>query len=452
MEKKLYYGIGRRRITPEVPISLAGYFNIRMWETVADDIEVRALVLKQGRKYSAVVQFDLLTVSQELMEAFCGEIADQKVITRRNLIATATHSHTAPHVLSIRPGSHPGYVPFVAKKAAEALREAMDHMVPGELFTGLTRDDRFCLNRRYWMKDGVVVTNPGKLNPEISRPEGEVDYEIPLIGIKSEGQLKVLIANIVNHTDTIGNSNVSADWPGFLIRRLEGKLGTASMVMPLIGASGNINHFDVYSDRDQTSYGEAQIIGCGYAETIEKALPGLHAVGSFKLDTRSLEIVCGAREVPEDEISEARAIVEKFKDAPDPGVGANLTSEDLSRKTPVALKYFAKGLLAIADNKEPVKFNLVGIFLGKCCIVSLPSEPFVEIGLQIKKGIFHQYNTLVASHSNGTGNLRIGGGYIPNPWNYGRGGYETTPRSNPFSVRTADSLIAAWRKMAKTRD
>ena len=114
MEKKLYYGIGRRRITPEVPISLAGYFNIRMWETVADDIEVRALVLKQGRKYSAVVQFDLLTVSQELMEAFCGEIADQKVITRRNLIATATHSHTAPHVLSIRPGSHPGYVPFVA--------------------------------------------------------------------------------------------------------------------------------------------------------------------------------------------------------------------------------------------------------------------------------------------------------------------------------------------------
>ena len=53
MEGKLYYGIGRRCINPKVPVSLAGYFNVRMWESVADDIEVRALVLRQGGKYSS---------------------------------------------------------------------------------------------------------------------------------------------------------------------------------------------------------------------------------------------------------------------------------------------------------------------------------------------------------------------------------------------------------------
>lgn len=448
MGNNLFFGIGRRCINPEVPVSLAGYFNIRMWEKVADDIEVRALVLKQGKKYSAIVQFDLVTASPDLLEAFYGEISDIKVLSRKSMIVTATHSHTAPAVAN-RPGSHPDYAPFAAKKAAEALREALGKMTQGELFSGMTKDHRFSFNRRYWMKNGVVITNPGKLNPDIARPEGEVDYEIPLIGIKSNGQLKVLLANIVNHTDTIGNSEVSADWAGVLVRNLELKLGNNSMVMPLIGCAGNINHFDVGTNMDQTHYGEAKRIGSGYAETIEKALPGLHPAGNVKMVVKNSELVCGPREIPPSELEEAKQTLEKYKDIPDPGTGGNLTSEDLAKKAPAALKYFAKALVAMADNKDPVKFNLVGIFLGDSCIVSLPSEPFVEIGLQIRKSIFPQYNTMVVSHSNGTGNSKIGFGYIPNSWNYGRGGYETTPRSNPFSVKTADMLVAAWRKLGK---
>jgi neutral ceramidase len=447
MDRNLFYGLGRRCINPQVPVSLAGYFNIRMWEKVADDIEVRALVLKQGGKYSAIVQFDLVTASPDLLETFYRELSDLKSLTRKNMIVTATHSHTAPAVAS-RPGSHPDYAPFAAKKAAEALREALENMKPGELLSGMTKDNRFAFNRRYWMKNGVVVTNPGKLNPEIARPEGEVDYEIPLIGIKSEGQLKVLLANIVNHTDTIGNSEVSADWTGFFIRHVESKLGSNSMVMPLIGASGNINHFDVSTSMDQTCYAEAKRIGDGYAETVEKALASLRATVNFKMFTKNSELICGPREIPAAELADAKLTLEKYKDVPDPGADGNLTSEDLAKKAPAALKYFAKALLAMADNKEPVKFNLVGIFLGDACIVSLPSEPFVEIGLQIKKSVFPQYNTMLVSHSNGTDNPKIGFGYIPNSWNYGRGGYETTPRSNPFSVKTADMLVAAWRKMA----
>ncbi|MCX6985316.1 MAG: hypothetical protein NT118_11285, partial [Lentisphaerae bacterium] len=355
MDKNLLYGLGRRCINPQVPVSLAGYFNIRMWEKVADDIEVRTLVLKQGKKYSAIVQFDLVTASPELLD---------------------------------------------------------ENMNPGELFSGITKDNRFCFNRRYWMKNGAVVTNPGKLNPDISRPEGEVDYEIPLIGIKSKGRLKVLFANIVNHTDTIGNSEVSSDWAGFFIRKLESKLGNDSMVMPLIGAAGNINHFDVSTSRDQSCYEEAKRIGNGYAETVEKALSEMLPAGNIKMVIKNSELVCGPREIPRAELEEAKLTLEKYKDIPDPGAGGNLTSEDLARKTPAALKYFAKALVAMADNKEPVKFNLVGIFLGNSCIISLPGEPFVEIGLQIRKGIFPQYNTMVVSHSNGTGNPKIGLGYI----------------------------------------
>ena len=47
------------------------------------------------------------------------------------------------------------------------------------------------------MKSGKVVTNPGKLNPDILRPEGDNDPEIPMLAIRSNGKLAVLIANIV---------------------------------------------------------------------------------------------------------------------------------------------------------------------------------------------------------------------------------------------------------------
>jgi len=450
MGKELYYGIGQRNINPQMPISLAGYFNVRMWRKVLDDIEVRVLVLKQLAQYCAIAQFDLVTVSQELADAFYKEISDIKELSFRNMIVTATHSHTAPEVRTTNSGFHPDYIPFAVKKASEALREALGGMVRGEVSGGLAKDKRFSFNRRYWMKDGTVVTNPGKLNPEIDRPEGEVDHEIPLIGIKSNGKLKVLMANIVNHTDTIGGSDVSADWPGFFMRRIQSDFGGGLMVLPLIGTSGNINHFDVSTNMNQTCYAEAERIGCGYADSVEKALHKLQPLKDFTLFTRQAEVVCGPREIPEDELAEAKLILEKYKDIPDLGPGADLTSEDLARKEPKVLKYFARKLLDLCNDHEPRKFNLVGIFLGNFCIISLPCEPFVEIGLEIKKKIFTHYNTIVVSHSNGTGHPHVGGGYIPNSFNYGRGGYETTPGANRFSAKTADQLIDAWRKIAPT--
>ncbi|MBT7163987.1 MAG: hypothetical protein HN904_14490, partial [Victivallales bacterium] len=37
--------------------------------------------------------------------------------------------------------------------------------------------------------------------------------------------------------------------------------------------------------------------------------------------------------------------------------------------------------------------------------------------------------------------------YIPNRFNFGRGGYETTARCSPYSMATADHLLAATRTL-----
>lgn len=448
-----YFGIGRKCLNPEIPITLAGYFSVRMWEKVLDDIEVRALALKSEGKFAFIIQFDLITVSTELYEATIKAFANAGIneVTSSNLIMTATHSHTAPEVRNPKTGSNPNYVNFAAAKAADALRDALSDMQSGgSLEYGITAEHRFMFNRRYWMKSGQVVTNPGKMNPDILTSEGDIDPEIPIIAIRQNGKIKVLLANIVNHTDTIGGNDVSGDWAGFTIRTMQKELGAGSMVLPLIGCAGNINHFDVKSNCDQTCYAEAERIGVGYAAAISKALNALKPMSSNTFKTVHQTLNIAPRVLEASEIAEAQAVIEQYPDVVIDGVsGADLTSEDLAKRTPFALKFFAAKLLEMKDEKEIRNFLLTGIKFGDDAVIaSLPCEPFVEIGMTIRKAIFGDYLTMAVSHSNGTGSLKFGGGYIPNAWNYGRGGYETTPRSSFTDKKTSEMLINKWREIA----
>ncbi len=451
-DSSIRFGLGRCCINPTLPVSLAGYFNLRMWDKILDDLEVRAVILEKGGREAAIIQFDLITIPSDLYEIILKAIQDEfgpQRFTSENLIVCSTHTHTAPEVRRLRAGCAPEYLPFAAKQASAALRKAANQMQDGELFGTLTRDNRFIFNRRYWLRDGSVVTNPGKLNPEILRPEGEIDPEIPLLVIKKDSRPYLVISSIVNHSDTIGGCGISADWPGFLRRTVEGHLAPGAMLLPLIGCQGNINHFDVQNNTNQTCYGEAERIGLGYTETIEKAFAQLQPLKFSQLRTLSAVVIADPRQLSPEELAEAQAIMDQYPEVDiSPESVRDLTSEDLAKKTPFALKYFASKLMEIKDDHEPRKFILTGFELGDAFIASMPSEPFTENGLRVRKTCFPGHLCLIAALANGTGNNQVGGGYIPNAWNYQRGGYETTPRSNPYAQDTAERIVSTWKKLA----
>ena len=446
MSEQLFCGWSRCDITPEVPVSLAGYFNIRIWDEVLDTLEARAIVFKQSGKYAAIVNMDLISSAQSLVDRIWGKIADLTMFNEENLLFCSTHTHTGPEIRRQDLAGSVESAEKIANAVSKALRAALADLQPAELVQGAAYDNRFIFNRRYWMKSGGVVTNPGKLNPDILRPEGTVDAEIPMVGVKRNGVLSLLFANIVNHSDTIGGCKVSADWPGFARRIIESQMAENFMFVPVIGTAGNINHFDVSTNMDQTCYAEAERIGTGIASTILKALDSLKPCCDMPLETRFARVYCPAHEVSDAEYAQACATVEKYKDEPDVSKADDLTSEDLAKKLPKVLKYFAQQMILLRDEPKAANFPLVGIFLGGNAIIGLPGEPFVEIGLEIKKKIFNDYNTLVAGHGP-TGNAKLGGGYIPNSFNYGRGGYETEGRSNPFSIKGSELILDALRNM-----
>ena len=448
---KIQFGSGRRCINPPMPISLAGYFNRRVWTEVLDDLEVRALVLKDGENLAVILHLDILSIPH-LLYCDIWEALEKLAIPsikKENVIIAATHTHTAPN--TVQEAASPEYRKFAAEMAAEALKDAMKEFREGEVLSGMISDIRFLFNRRYWMKDGRVVTNPGKLNKDILRPEGEIDPEIPLIAIKTSAGLEVLISSIVNHTDTIGGCGVSADWPGFLRRAIEKEMAPGAMYLPMIGASGNINHFDNSTAMDQTCYAEARRIGEGYAESIRKALPKLVPISGSGMKMAVEKVVSFPRELDAEEVAQAQSVMEKYPEIDlDAASAKDITSEDLAKGTPFALKYFANALLKIAGNTRRPEFLLSCIRFGDSTILAtLPSEPFVELGLTVRKEIFRDSLVLLSSHGNYNGGEGFIGGYIPNAWNYKRGGYEDTPRSSTYSVRTSALLMEGWRKLAE---
>jgi hypothetical protein len=263
-----------------------------------------------------------------------------------------------------------------------------------------------------------------------------VDREIGLLTVKQNDMTSLIIANIVNHTDTIGGDLVSADWPGRMEKEIQKKIGYDVPVITLIGCSGNINHFDVSTKRNQTSYREANRIGKGYANIILKKLDSFNELkGEFLITSQSIEIT--GRTISDEEASLAKEILRKPEvDNPK----GDITSEGLAKGEGYVARFFAEQLLNFKKTQAGKTriFDQLTLKFGKdLAIISMPGEPFSEIGMSIKKASAFK-KTFVVSHGMGKA------GYIPLKECFGRGGYETLPVENGgCSPDTAEQLINA---------
>ncbi|HCE43323.1 MAG TPA: hypothetical protein DET40_07225 [Lentisphaeria bacterium] len=414
-------GSSREIITPPRGVSLAGYFNPRPNTGILDELFVKVMLLEQDGLVAGLVSFDLCYLGTELIDRMKDELVKRNVKFGDNLIFCATHTHTGPQI-----GNFFGmeaadkYLDTLIEKTGLAVSRAHQNLAPAELLCTSVDENPFAFNRRYYMKNGTVLTNPGKCNPDIVRPEGPVDNEISIFAVKQDGRISAMAVNIVNHTDTIGGDLVSADWPGIMERAIQGEVGHELPVLTLVGCSGNINHFDVSSKISQTNYEEACRIGRGYAGIVLKSMNRLAPLGSA-----ALEVVAEDMEIPFQVISDERLAKAKetLKRIGNTSSDKDMTSEGLATGDGPVAKFFAEQLVAYRENCSGLsrKFKIIAIRLGdKLSFLSMPGEPFTEIGQSIKKKSPCRSNFII---SNAMGKC----GYIPLEECFGRGGYEILP-------------------------
>jgi neutral ceramidase len=91
----------------------------------------------------------------------------------------------------------------------------------------------------------------------------------------------------------------------------------------------------------------------------------------------------------------------------------------------------------------PVKVDMQILRIGDLAIVSMPGEPFAEIGAAIKKASPFAF-TMFCGYSTG-----IGGGYMPVESEYEMGGYEIemTPYGTTASAKLIKDTIALYQSV-----
>jgi hypothetical protein len=294
------------------------------------------------------------------------------------------------------------------------------------------RCDSIAFNRRFYMKDGTVGWNPGKLNPDITMSAGATDPEVGVVLFEPPHKAAQLVpayaayVNFAMHPDTVGGALFSADYPGALSRRMADYHGTNCITIFANGACGNLNHIDVNWARQQSTRAETERLGTILAASVFLAEKNLREIKPAPLRVKSEMVHLALPPITPAEVDEARITVR--------------TADDKTRENFMKLVKAYQVLDVAAREGKPLEVEVQVISIGdELAWVSLPGEIFVELGLAIKKrSPFKQ--TLIAELANGSI------GYIPDRRSYAEGNYEPVssrcaPGSGEQLVQTALKLL-----------
>ena len=435
----LNIGYAQEIITPPIGVGLAGYMNKRPNTGMYDDLYVKTVIFDNGKVRCGIISLDLISVHKTLLDALEARIVEKfGRELHNNLIICAIHTHTGP---DFRPADalddeRTRYAfNQLIDKTVMAVERAIMNLQPGEIEYGSVYNNPYAFVRRYWMKNGTIVTNPGRCNPDVDKPESDLDRTIGIIRIIQNGKTAALICNIYNHGDTIGGNLVSADWYGRFTQEIQHSLKASMPVLIVDDASGDINHFDIHQQINQTCYNEAVRIGRGYAAIVLDALDKLEKLSGDDIVVKNSIVTIPHRKLSEAEIAEAQHTLDTVPDIPKEG---DFESQDLANKVPAALRYFAQRALDCNAKSTPSHdCRLTAIEFGKeLALVSLPGEPFNGVAKAIReKSPFK--NTFLLSLSQSQS------GYVPMAECFPRGGYEVQPGINTVAPEAADAIINA---------
>lgn len=287
---KIKIGCGSAKITPGLGVAMAGYFHEREASAIHDALHAKALVFTDEDITAGLLCCDLICIPKDVSASIRENITKQTSVKGKNVMVCGTHTHTGPRMRRSRISEYVDptlqWLDSFPEKAAQAVAEAMDNLEPCEIAGGISLEDRIAFNRRYRMKDGTVQTNPGYRNPDIIEPAGPIDPEVGVISFtRPDGTLKALYVNYSCHLDNVGGTEISADYPGYLTTRLQGRLDDKPFVMYTNGACGDINHVDVRSPHSRKGHEHSRWMGETLAGDVCEALKDMTPLSNENVDT-----------------------------------------------------------------------------------------------------------------------------------------------------------------------
>ena len=353
---KLKAGFARVDITPALHTPVHGYYEPRYASGVLDPLQADVLALTSGDVRVLLVSLDLCEFCADVMTPIRQHISKATGIPADGIFIAATHNHTGPCLLSEQGAKDYTMfgVPFddaqlklladyrcaLESKLVDAAALALQDLRPAKLRCGTADCSGTSFVRRYRMKDGVIRTNPGIGNPDIVESLGQADTQMCVVQLQRESD-SILLAHFGNHADTVGGSDISADWPGVMRAAVEQAIPN-SRCMFFNGGEGNINHFD------------AMLTNPEYSAYLRDN-PDIKAAADY----------CGKKC--------AQAVLKALESSVP-------RMESAVRFANLSFDYPSK-----SQNGEMIRVPLFGIAIGDVALIGIPGEPFAETAIALKR-------------------------------------------------------------------
>ena len=435
--KGLEAGFGRLDVTPVLGIEISGYYVQRRAESVLDPLEVNALALGLGEDRLLLISVDNCGMAPTAVYDQCrARIAAATGVSPESVLISSTHTHTGPYWEDSSDPLIREYTGWLEAKLADAARLALDDLKPARMGWSVGNAPNVAFVRRFRMKDGSIRTNPGVNNSDILEPIGDVDERVNVLRFRREEAADIVLVNFGNHPDVVGGCVLSADWPGFMRRRVEKALDNCRCLF-FNGAEGDVNHVNVHPsmgfrndlspdfDGVDRGYGHARHIGNVVAGAVLQVYEKAYWQDVEQLNSRIRYIEVPSNLPTPEELNTARkyaALHREGRDAEIPFAGMELT-------TVVAE---AERMLRLEHGPASFRMPLSVARIGDVALVGLPGEPFTGIGRALKMAPDWGL-VLPICITNGYE------GYFPMREAYDEGGYEA--RSSIYAAGVAERII-----------
>jgi len=389
-------GTAKTDITPPMGFSMAGYYSERFASSVHDELFARALVLDDGKNKLVLVICDNIRPFPNAYEKARKLIQNDLGIPPENIIISATHTHTGPRMIE-------PYNQILSVRIADAVHIANQRLKPAAIKAGVGKEENISFNRRFLMKDGTVRFNPGRLNPDIIKPMGPIDPEIGIFYIVTLDEKPLItFVNFAMHLDTVGGTEISADYPYFMGKILKAVKCEDMMVFFGIGCCGNINHINVKKLEKFPRFGKAEQIGHVLAGDVIKEYPTLKLQENFELKAANEIVLLEIPQYTKEEIERAKIYAKE-----------RFSAGSFTKEARIATK-----ILRVQElHGKPIEAEVQTFGIGDIALVSLPGEIFVELGLAIKEKSPFQYTFIIEQSQSDLG-------YVPDEKAFDEGAYE----------------------------
>ena len=425
-------GFARLDMTPPFGTPLAGYYEMRYADGVRDPIYLNAIALNDEENTIVIITADVLMVRMDVCDMLREMISERIGIPADHIMINSLHQHT-----SLRIGGKVGkgsavvsdanYLNVLYRKFCDVAQMAVNDMADATYSIGVkhaTEDISFV--RRYFLKDGRLMTNPGGYTPDqIDRSAARSDNDVRLIRFNREEKPDIALVNFACHPDVIGGTKVSADWPGFVRRYVEEEHEDTHCIL-MNGFQGDTNHYNFFIGKEGRGkgYKHSQKMGRVIADTVNLMWNETEAQDEYKIyaEMRTVFNKCSTR--GEEHYAECKAFNDRYR------------AGDYSIKQTESGISLAEACRIAVIPEQPVyhKIPITVLGLGKVAFFGLGGEPFTEYGYIVREKLPEKF-IITATCANG------GEGYLPSKLAFDQGGYEVI--SSHFTPSLEEDVMSA---------